>query len=1165
MPESDPRSCSRCGTHLASVAVGSACASCMLEASFDFGDEEPLADEPAGRRERIAGYELEEEIAHGGMGVVWRGRQIALGRTVALKLLLHGRYASPETVERFRREAQSAAALRHPHIVAVHEVGECDGQHFIAMEFVAGQTLAQLLRTGPLPPRRAAEIALAIAEAVAHAHERGVLHRDLKPSNILLDAEGLARLTDFGLAKPMDGSSDLTLSGQMVGTPAYLSPEVAAGSEGGASSDGYAIGAVLYEMLTGRPPFLAVSLPETLRRIREDEPVSPRLLNRSVPRDLETIALKCLSKTPARRFAAVAELAAELRRFLAGEPIRTRPIGPLERLAKWARRRKQLAALLLVTLLALLGGIAVLSVANVRILAAQAQTVREAEEKRLQLVRLNVANGNRLAESGDAFAALLRYAEALRLDADDEKAAQMHRLRFAAAARGAPRLAGLWLNGGDLVAATLSPDETRVAVVEAAGHLRVHGLAAGSTTSSFTRPGGWQHAWFTPGSDRLIAVAPEGSLHFLGLGQEQAAGPVVPALRAESAPPSFIVDAYARSADSRSFTAPVEGGVQVFDTATGRPLWPEPAAVRGFAKATFSADGRRVLLAGEAPTAQVRETSSGATIWTAPADLGRAVAAALNGDGTRALVVAGIRGSELTQWHLPDGRREWTHLETGRTIFSVSFSPDGQHVALASQGSVGRLLDATTGTRLTDALNHRGIVWECLFHPDGQSVATFSVDQTARLWDVATGRPRTPWLRHADMLYSGAFTRDGRHLLTQGKDPVLRLWNLEDRATSLVLRPGGRVLRALFTPNARRIVTAGQTVLRSYDAASGLLQREWMLPANATDAACAADNERVAAVCEDGSLVLVSLTGSEEAQRVAAHRGRIQRVEFHPDGQSLLTAGLDHTVRLWRTSDGHPLAEPLWHGAQVRDAYFRPDGRVLASSSDDATVQRWETSTGARIGPPLVHPAPVFALGWSPDGKRLLAGCWDQGIRSRSAQVWDAETGQPLGAPLEHLDGIYAAVFDPTGRIIATAGEDSVAALWSATTYRRLTPALRHDAHVQGVRFSPDGRLVATWSSDATTRVWECATGEQVTPPLRHGGFVESVVWHPDGKSLLTASRDGTARVWNLSPATDSVEALTALAELLAALRLDPVAGQVPLSAAEIEARWQAVGRSLPR
>ncbi|HMO66208.1 MAG TPA: serine/threonine-protein kinase, partial [Verrucomicrobiota bacterium] len=442
----------------------------MLDAAAAFtATAPPPPAAPAGAAPAIpfGDYLLEQEIAHGGMGVVYRARQRSLGRTVAVKLLLLGRHASRESVQRFRREAQSAAALRHPNIVAIHEVGECEGQPFFSMEHVEGHDLARVLRAGPLPPRRAAEHARTVAAAVQYAHGQGVLHRDLKPSNILVDAFGELRLTDFGLAKPLDGSSDLTETGRVLGTPHYLAPEAAAGrvAEVGPASDVYAIGAVFYELLTGRPPFLAPSLHETLLRIRDTDPVSPRRLNPAVPVDLETVCLKCLEKAPAARYPTAQALADDLGRWLRHEPIAARPVQPWERAGKWMRRNPRHAALLLLTALAAAALVATLAVANVRIRAANARTAAEAEASRQGLVRLNVQAGNQRVADGDPLAALAWYVEALALERGDPAREDVHRRRIAAVLHGAPVLERLWFHDAFVTEVEFSADAAVAAAV----------------------------------------------------------------------------------------------------------------------------------------------------------------------------------------------------------------------------------------------------------------------------------------------------------------------------------------------------------------------------------------------------------------------------------------------------------------------------------------------------------------------------------------------------------------------------------------------------------------------------------------------------------------------------------------------------------------------------
>src|SRR5206468_3080296 len=275
------------------------------------------------------------------MGVVYQARQVSLDRIVAVKMLLFGALSSQETVQRFRIEAAAAASLQHPHIVAIYEVGFNDGQHFFAMEYVAGRSLAAIVKDGPLSPRRAATYLKAIAEAIHYAHEHGILHRDLKPSNVLIDPFDQPKVTDFGLAKRLETEIELTLSGQLLGSPNYMPPEQAAAKRGavGKRSDVYALGAILYHLLTGRPPHVAPTVAETLQEVLNTEPVSPRVLNPGVPPDLETICLKCLEKEPPRRYQTAQELAEELDRFLTDEPIHARPIGPTARLWRWCRRK----------------------------------------------------------------------------------------------------------------------------------------------------------------------------------------------------------------------------------------------------------------------------------------------------------------------------------------------------------------------------------------------------------------------------------------------------------------------------------------------------------------------------------------------------------------------------------------------------------------------------------------------------------------------------------------------------------------------------------------------------------------------------------------------------------------------------------------------------------
>lgn len=330
-------------------------------------------------------YELLELIAKGGMGAVYKARQRKLNRIVAVKMILAGQFADQEDIDRFYAEAEAAANLRHPNIVAIHEVGVFEGQHFFSMDYIPGQSLSQLVRTKPLPPKEAAEHVRTIARAMQFAHSQGILHRDLKPSNVLLDKSGEPLITDFGLAKRVTGQSQLTATGAVVGTPSYMPPEQASADAAkvGPASDVYSIGAILYELITGRPPFMAATVMLTIRQVLESEPASPRLLNPNVPRDLETICIKCLQKEPAGRYASAQDLVDELSRFLAGEPIRARPIGALARVGRWCRRNPVVAAFGALAAAGFLAALAASTVGYIKTSAALAESeksLRQAQE-----------------------------------------------------------------------------------------------------------------------------------------------------------------------------------------------------------------------------------------------------------------------------------------------------------------------------------------------------------------------------------------------------------------------------------------------------------------------------------------------------------------------------------------------------------------------------------------------------------------------------------------------------------------------------------------------------------------------------------------------------------------------------------------------------------------
>ncbi|MEQ1852949.1 MAG: serine/threonine-protein kinase, partial [Chthoniobacteraceae bacterium] len=354
------KTCPQCQQPMRDDAPEGLCPACLLreaaggvesgsEATVLLGASQSASPRSGDTLRYFGNYELLEEVGVGGMGVVWKARQASLNRIVALKMIRGGILANAEEVKRFHAEAQAAANLQHPNIVAIHEIGEQDGQHYYSMDFIRGRSLHALCDGKPLEPERAARLLATVAGAVEFAHRAHILHRDLKPHNVMMDAEGVPHLTDFGLAKRMDVDSGMTQTGAIMGSPSYMAPEQAQGRNDavGPRTDVYSLGAILYETLTGRPPFQAATALDTVRQVVDAEPAPPRSVNPGAPADLETICLKCLEKEPARRYASAQEFSDELGRFLRHEPIHARPIGVVGRAVKWARRKPVIASLVL--------------------------------------------------------------------------------------------------------------------------------------------------------------------------------------------------------------------------------------------------------------------------------------------------------------------------------------------------------------------------------------------------------------------------------------------------------------------------------------------------------------------------------------------------------------------------------------------------------------------------------------------------------------------------------------------------------------------------------------------------------------------------------------------------------------------------------------------------
>jgi tRNA A-37 threonylcarbamoyl transferase component Bud32 len=692
-----------------------------------------------------AGYEIQEELGRGGMGVVYKARQAKLNRVVALKMIRSGEFADPAERSRFESEAQAIARLSHPNIIQIYEVGEVNGRPFLALEYVPGKSLADLCSESPLAPRPAAALAATLARAVQHAHEAGVLHRDLKPANILLapvrGTELRPKITDFGLAKQL-GTDGPTRTGDFVGTPNFAAPEQAiARAEVGPAADVYALGAMLYHMLTGRPPFAGATPLETIDLVRFSEVVPPSRLRPNLPPDLETITLTCLRKEPNRRYGSAAALAADLDRFLIGKPIVARSVGAVEKALRWCRRRPAVAALA--------GSIATLaltSLVTVTVLWQRAATARDAEgnartDERLQREQAEARSAELLiANARDAW---------LTDDLDGarrtlaECPAEYHNAEWTALDRSCR--AGRQIvapNGTPLEALAVSWDGQRVAGGTSNGHVYVWESGTGKLVGDFPLPNQ---------TTQSLAFGRDGRVFAATFG--------------------FVLGAQRRN----------YGAMNVLDPPTGRATtaWTIPERPYRF---TVSPDGRSaVSFADKTRVATVQDAESGEVRARLETTAGYLVRAVFSPDGCH--VATASVPQEVICWEVDTGRRLHT-VQYPDTLFgfaTIALAPAG-HTVCVSGGSTARttnlfFLESANKARPVDA--HLPFIYGCAFSPDGRWIAAHdNSDSILRVWDAATGREEITLRGIPSVVNSIAFSADSKFIVAGYRDGRVIVWDL---------------------------------------------------------------------------------------------------------------------------------------------------------------------------------------------------------------------------------------------------------------------------------------------------------------------------------------------------------------------------------------------------